>query len=122
MAKKRGKLKSSPSSSSPSRANVSKSQNDSVNHSPLNLDLLEEQETEFRDLFESLDSMNEEQVNALLENMDPKVQEQLKEGLIPPERVNEAELHPVIVENAVSQVGNGNENQIPDNVKAGAAS
>ncbi|KAK7281567.1 hypothetical protein RIF29_09672 [Crotalaria pallida] len=78
MAKKRGKQKqSSPSSSSPSLAHDVSSKKASASPHTLNLDLLEEQETEFHELFDSLDAMNEKQIQALMENMD-KIREKIK--------------------------------------------
>ncbi|KAK7260472.1 hypothetical protein RIF29_26544 [Crotalaria pallida] len=131
MAKKRGKQKqSSPSSSSPSLAHDVSSKKASASPHTLNLDLLKEQEIEFNELFDSLDSMNEKQIQALMENMDkirekikgkkPCIEdsdhitnpllmnlEQVKEGLIPPERVNEKELHPAVIMNNEAQVVQG---------------
>ncbi|KAK7287392.1 hypothetical protein RIF29_00665 [Crotalaria pallida] len=152
MAKKRGRPPKTPTNHpSPSStltqkvdSHNPKSQNTSANPLPINLELLDDQETKFRELFESLDSLNEQQVNALLDNMDRirekikgkkpivdevnhsgqkdatgpsnptlgqispqeilqvvetvKTLDQIKEGLIEADRVEESELHPAVVE------------------------
>ncbi|KAK7256612.1 hypothetical protein RIF29_30066 [Crotalaria pallida] len=82
MAKKRGRPPKTPTNqpsplSASTQKEVSGPSKNNVFANPLNLDMLEEQETEFHDLFDSLDSMNEQQVKALLENMD-RIHEKIK--------------------------------------------
>ncbi|KAK7267085.1 hypothetical protein RIF29_19749 [Crotalaria pallida] len=155
MAKKRGKQQKSPSpSSKPSSSHDNKSKDKTMDPSPIRLGLLEDQETEFQELFDNINGLSDKQAVSVLEKLDRirekingkqpmkplnvdederskdgvslsdadqmqsksdgsgtsaskpsekitkrvSVQEQVNSGLIPSDRVQESELHPLVVE------------------------
>ncbi|KAK7260559.1 hypothetical protein RIF29_26708 [Crotalaria pallida] len=107
MAKKRGRPPKTPRTPPPSSSpttpptTVQDSQNDANEAVPFLIDLLDEQ----INMPDTIDDLDENQQKALLVNIERlrakiegKVQEGVSQGLIPPERVNDDDLHPNTVQ------------------------